>query len=350
MSSEGKNLIGVDIGSHAIKLCELKEDRKGARTLVRFGYHPLAPETIVDGHIINSGAVIEGLEKLFHKAPRRDVALRASGHGVIIKKITLPMMTPAELAEQISWEAEQHIPFSLAEVQLDYQLLERHEDRGQMDVLLVAAKKEEINDLTAVAIQARLKPKVVDLDAFAIQNCYEAGYGAPGVGQTLALINIGNASTTLNILSNGAIAFTRDISRGGAMVTEEIQKLMGVDHDKAEELKTDREAGSNPQLQHVIQNAMEELAGEIQRSIDFFLATSSNQMIHQICVSGGCSTSAELRQAIEKRSRVPVMPIDPLRAATPDPKTVDLSVLEGRTGHAVVAFGLALRKEKEKRV
>jgi len=184
MPSEGKNLIGVDIGSSSIKVCEIKEGRRGARTITRFGYHPLPAETIVDGHIINSGAVVEGLEKLFAKSKRRNVALRASGHSVIIKKITMPLMTAAELNEQINWEAEQHIPFDLEEVHVDYEVLHERVDHGQMEVLLVAAKKEEITDLTNLAMEARLRPMVVDLDAFTVQNVFEAGYGAATEDET----------------------------------------------------------------------------------------------------------------------------------------------------------------------
>ena len=126
---------------------------------MRFGYHPLPAQTIVDGHIMNAGAIVDGLDRLFHKVKRRDVALRVSGHSVIIKKITMPLMTAAELAEQINWEAEQHIPFELADVQIDYQVVTRREDQGQMDVLLVAAKKEEIGDLTNLALEAKLRPQ-----------------------------------------------------------------------------------------------------------------------------------------------------------------------------------------------
>ena len=149
--SEGRNLVGVDIGSSSIKVCEIKEGRKGTRSLTRFAYHPLPPQSIVDGHIMNSGAVVEGLEKLFHRQRRKDVALRISGHSVIIKKVTMPLMTAEELREQISWEAEQHIPFDVSEVELDYQVLRQRQDEGQMDVLLVAAKKEEIQDLVNLA-------------------------------------------------------------------------------------------------------------------------------------------------------------------------------------------------------
>src|SRR5687767_2452890 len=206
--SEGNNLVGVDIGSSSIKVAEIKEGRRGSRSLTRFGYHPLPPQTIVDGHVINSGAVVEGLQKLFHKSKSKEVALRVSGHSVIIKKITMPQMTSAELQEQITWEAEQHIPFALTEVEIDWQVLVQRPEQGQMDVLLVAAKKEEINDLTNLAIEAKLKPRVVDLDAFTVQNAFEMGYGPPPAGQSVVLIHVGASLTTLNILSDGSTAFT----------------------------------------------------------------------------------------------------------------------------------------------
>src|SRR5210317_1595741 len=196
MPSEGKNLIGVDIGSSSIKVCEIKEGRRGARTITRFGFHPLPAETIVDGHIINSGAVVEGLEKLFAGSKRRNIALRASSHGVIIKKIAMPLMTSAELQEQINWEAEQHIPFDLEEVHVDYEVLHERTDHGQMDVLLVAAKKEEITDLTNLAMEARLRPMVVDLDAFTVQNVFETAYGAASDDETTVLVHCGAATTT----------------------------------------------------------------------------------------------------------------------------------------------------------
>ncbi|HJK91024.1 MAG: pilus assembly protein PilM, partial [Myxococcales bacterium] len=236
MASEGKNLIGVDIGSTSIKVVEIKESR-GSRKLVRFGLHPLPPETIVDGHIINSGAVVEGLEKLFHKVRRRNVALRASGHSVIIKKIAMPLMTPAELQEQIGWEAEQHIPFDLAEVHIDHQILHRREDEGQMDVLLVAAKREEIADLTNLAVEARLKPMCVDLDAFTVQNVLEVGYGVPQPHETVVLIHVGASLTTVNILADGTTAFTRDIANGGNAITEEIQRQLSISREEAEAYK-----------------------------------------------------------------------------------------------------------------
>lgn len=350
MASEGKNLVGVDIGSSSIKLCEVKEGRKGQRTLVRYGYHPLPAETIVDGHIINSGAVVEGLEKLFHKAKRRNVALRASGHSVIIKKITMPLMTPAELGEQITWEAEQHIPFDLQEVHIDYQVLMRRPDQGQMDVLLVAAKREEIADLTNLAYEARLKPMVVDLDAFTVQNVYEVGYGAPSPQETVVLIHVGASLTTVNILSDSSTAFTRDIANGGNAITEEIQRQLSISREEAEAYKCGGDGrGIVPkEVPDIINQVVEQLAGEIQRSLDFYLATSGDRDVTRIYVSGGTANVRALLEAIHQRSRVPVDVLDPLRAAPPDPKSMDPASIEGRQAQSVVAMGLALRKEKER--
>ncbi|MAQ13237.1 MAG: pilus assembly protein PilM [Sandaracinus sp.] len=349
MASEGKNLIGVDIGSTSIKVCEIKESR-GGRKLVNFGFHPLPPDTIVNGEIMNSGAVVEGLEKLFHKARRRNVALRASGHGVIIKKIAVPLMTPAELQEQIGWEAEQHIPFDLAEVHIDYQVLHRRETEGQMDVLLVAAKREEISDLQNIALEARLKPMVVDLDAFTVQNVFEEGYGKPAPGETVVLIHVGASLTTVNILAGGTTAFTRDIANGGLAITEEIQRTLSIGREEAEAYKLGGEGrGIVPrEVPDIIQQVVEQLAGEVQRSLDFYLATTGESDLSRIYVSGGTANIRGLRDAIAERTGVPVDVLDPLRVASRDAK-LDPAVLQGRTAQAVVAVGLALRKEKERR-
>jgi type IV pilus assembly protein PilM len=304
MASEGKNLVGVDIGTTSIKVCEIREDRKGARTLVRFGFHPLPPQTIVDGHIMNAGAIVEGLDRLFHKVKQRDVALRVSGHSVIIKKITMPVMTSAELAEQINWEAEQHIPFELADVQVDYQVVGRREDQGQMDVLLVAAKKEEIGDLTNLVMEAKLRPRVVDLDAFTVQNCYEMAYGAPLPEQTVVLLHVGASLTTINILAQGTTAFTRDVVNGGSGITDEIQRQLGISHEEAEAYKCGSAQGMVPdEVPHIIRDVVEGLAGEIQRSLDFYLATSGDQEINKVYLSGGTANVQALQEAGRRRAQ-----------------------------------------------
>lgn len=347
--SEGRNLVGVDIGSSSIKVCEIKEGRKGARSLVRFAYQPLPSQSIVDGHIMNSGAVVEGLERLFHRQRRREVALRISGHSVIIKKVTMPLMTPDELREQVAWEAEQHIPFDIADVELDYQVLRRRDEEGQMDVLLVAAKKEEIQDLVNLALEAKLKPKVIDLDAFTVQNCFEIGYGAPEAGQTVVLLHVGASLTTINIIAEGNTAFTRDIANGGNAITEEIQRQLSIGQDEAEAYKCGAGGGIVPhEVPKIVQQVVESLAGEIQRSLDFYLATSGDREIARVVLSGGAARMESLKDAIGARSRAPVEVLEPLRAAGLDAKSLGALELEQHGPAAAVAFGLALRKERER--
>lgn len=349
MASEGKNLVGVDIGTTSIKVCEIKEDRRGNCTLTRFGFHPLPPQTIVDGHVMNAGAIVEGLDRLFHKARRRDIAVRASGHSVIIKKITMPVMTTAELAEQITWEAEQHIPFELSDVQIDYQVVSRREGQGQMDVLLVAAKKEEIADLVGLVQQAKLRPRVVDLDAFTVQNCYEKAHGAPTANETVVLLHVGASLTTLNILANGTTAFTRDIVNAGNTITAEIQRRLGISYAEAEAYKCGSAQGVVPQeVPQIIGECVDSLTGEIQRSLDFYLATSGEQEVSRIYLSGGSAHLQVLHEEVAARCQAEVHALDPLRVAMPDPKTVDPLAFSGRAAESVVAYGLALRKERER--
>lgn len=349
MASEGKNLVGVDIGSTSIKVCEVQESR-GRRRLTRFGYHELPPETVVEGSIFNSSAVVEGLERLFHKQRRKNVAVRASGHSVIIKKIEINLMTPEELSEQIGWYSQEHIPFDLSEVHLDYHVLRRREMDAMMDVLLVAAKREEITELTNLVKEAGLKPVVVDLDAFSLQNCHEVGYGAPELGQTVVLIHVGASLTTINVLANGTTAFTRDIANGGNAITDELQRRLSISHDEAEAYKVGGDGrGVVPrEVPEVINQVVDQLASEIHRSLDFYLATSGTTVINRVYMSGGTANLQALLDAVADRVQVPVELLDPLKVAEPDRK-LDPMVLAGRTAQATVAMGLALRKERERR-
>ncbi len=359
--AEGKNLVGVDIGSSSIKVCELKEGRKG-HTLHKVAYAPLPPQTIVDGHVMNTAVVTDTLMRLFaeHKIKQRDVAVGVSGQSVIIRKITVPMMTPAELDEQIQWEAEQHIPFDIKDVQIDYQVLRRHPDRGQMDLLLVAAKRDEINDYAQFVREAKLRPVCVDIDAFCVQNLFEVSMGVPQE-QTVALLNMGASLTSLNIVSGGTSAFTRDITSGGNTISEEIQRETGLSFEQAEAYKCGDTAtgdggagvdrgGMVPQhVQQVIDAACDTIAAEIQRSLDFFMATSGEAEINQIYVTGGTANLSNLRSAIQRRARAPVEFFNPVANLTIDHKNVRQDVLQARNAQLAVAIGLALRKDKEKR-
>ncbi|RYE79687.1 MAG: type IV pilus assembly protein PilM [Myxococcales bacterium] len=349
--AEGKNLVGVDIGSSAIKVVQLRELRKGY-SLAKVAYHELPPQTVVDGHVMNSGTVVEALQRIFtdNKIKQREIALGVNGQSVIIRKITVPLMTPAELDEQISWEAEQHIPFDIKDVHVDYEVLRRRPEAGQMDLLLVAAKRDEINDYANIAREAKLKPVVIDIDAFTVQNVFEVSRGLP-TDQITALINVGASLSSLNIISGGTSAFTRDIANGGNAITEEIQKQLGVPHEQAEAYKRGGEEGSlvPKQVVDIINTVSDSIAAEIQRSLDFYLATSGDGELSRVYLTGGTANLPQLVAAIERRSRVPVEVFFPTERMTVEPKDVNPQFVQAKSAQLAVALGLALRKDKEKR-
>jgi type IV pilus assembly protein PilM len=350
--AEGKNLVGVDIGSSSIKVCQLRDGRKGPE-LFRLGFAPLPPQTIVDGHVMNSGVVVENLSRIFHdqKIKSRDVAMSVSGQSVIIRpKITVPMMTQAELAEHIQWEAEQHIPFDIKDVHIDYEVLRRRPEAGQMDLLLVAAKRDEINDYAQLAREAKLKPQVVDIDAFTIQNIFELSRGLPE-DQTVALINVGASLSTLNIIARGVSTFTRDIANGGNFISDEIRKRLGISFEQADAFKRGApEAGAPPpQVEQIVEGVIDSIAAEIQRSLDFFMATSGEAEIARIYVTGGTTRIPHLARAIERRAHVPVEIFSPLEKIAIDESAVNRAALAPIDAQLAVALGLGLRKEKEKR-
>jgi type IV pilus assembly protein PilM len=351
-------LVGVDIGTASIKVCQVKETRKGLG-LVRLGYAALDPQVIVDGQVMDSGAVVEALQRVFHDAKirQKECALSVSGQSVIIRKITVPMMTEAELEEQIQWEAEQHIPFDIKDVHVDYQVLRRRAEASQMDLLLVAAKRDQIEEYAQLARTAKLKPMVCDIDAFTVQNLFEYSRALPQ-DQTIAVINVGASLSSLNIIANGVSAFTREIANGGNVITEEIQKQLSVPREQAEAYKCGgsaspddpSRAGMVPQqVVQVIEAVSDTIAAEIQRSLDFFMATSGEGEIARIYVTGGSANLAALARAIERRARVSVETWSPIEKLTIEAKEVDPALLQTRAAQLSVALGLSLRKEKEAR-
>src|SRR6185312_1473737 len=234
-----KSLVGLDIGSSAVKAVELRPAGKAFK-VAAFGSEAVPPDSIVDGAIIDGGVVAEAIRRLFASVgiKTKDVAASLSGNAVIVKKITLPVMTDTELAESIYWEAEQYIPFDIQDVNLDYQILDRNSDGAKptMDVLLVAAKKEKIADYTGVIAQAGRSAVVVDVDAFALQNAYEVNYGIDP-NAVVVLLNAGASATNINILSGDQSVFTRDISMGGNAYTEALQRELNLPYESADALK-----------------------------------------------------------------------------------------------------------------
>ncbi len=345
---EGRNLVGVDIGSSSIKVCQIRETRRGL-SLQRMGYEKLPYRAIVDGQVMDAGAVVETLRRVFQDARirSREVALSVSGQTVIIRKISVPLMTDDELGEQIDWEAEQHIPFDIKDVQVDYQVLRRREDEGQMDLLLVAAKKEQIAAYAQLAKDARLKPLIVDIDAFTIQNLFESARGFPE-GQTVALINVGAGLSSLNVVQGGVSAFTREIASGGDAITRELERQLGVSFDEAEKLKCGYAGPVPDNVLSIAEQVMDSIAAEIQRSLDFFLATSGDGEIGRIFLSGGTASLASLGPAIERRARIPVEGWSPSDHLVVESR-VSPELLHRRSNQLAVALGLALRRTREVR-
>lgn len=345
---EGRNLVGVDIGSSSIKICQIKESRKGM-VVQRLGVVPLPHRTIVDGQVVERKLVTDTVRSLMSqlKVSSRDVALSVSGQSVIIRKISVPMMTAAELSEQITWEAEQHIPFDIKDVTVDYQVLRERPDASQMDLLLVAAKKDQIEGYAQLARDAKCKPVVVDIDAFAIQNAFERSVGLDA-NRNVALINVGASTTSLNILSKGISAFTREIANGGSSVTEALARQLGITYEQAEEQKLAVSAGRPVTEQAVptVEQALDGIAAEIQRSLDFYMATSGEADIAQLYLSGGTANFPSLAAAVQRRARVPVSPWSPTSGFTFDPK-IDPGVISQFGAQLAVVLGLSLRKDRE---
>jgi type IV pilus assembly protein PilM len=351
--AKSKLAVGLDIGSSSVKLVQLRE-KKGGYALHAFGVAKLPPETIVDGALMNSAAVVQAIQELVaeHKVKAKDVAIGVRGHSVIIKKISLPRMSQEELDDSIQWEAEQYIPFDVKDVNIDTQILTPEADAaGQMDVLLVAAKKDMINDYTSVCAEAGLTATVVDVDAFAVQNAYEVSY-EDSPGETVVLINVGAAVTNINILSGGTTTFTRDVTMGGNSFTEEIQKQLNISHDEAEALKIggqgETDAVVPQEVERVIQGVAEQLAGEIQRSLDFYAATAADSHIGRVYLSGGTARIPALFKVIEQRAGVAVEILNPFKGIEVDNRHFDPAFLTQSAASAAVAVGLALRRAGDK--
>jgi type IV pilus assembly protein PilM len=346
-----KETVGLDIGASSIKAVQLKKLRSG-HELVRLGIAPLHPETIVDGVIMDSGTVISAIQQVFteNQIKPKDVVVAVSGHSVIVKKIKMQKMKPEELVEAIGFEAEQYVPYAIEDVNLDFQILGTPDaEATEMDVLLVAVKKDVINDYLSIISTAGLRAVVVDVDAFALENALELAYETEPE-QVIALVNLGAAVMNINILQAGMSEFTRDSPLGGNRYTESIQKMLGLTYEQAEKLKLGEEVegkGFNDALP-AVEMVHAELAGEIRRSLDFFRSSSHNDTIHRAILSGGCARLPGLVEYLTENLEVPFEVANPLRNIKADPKKFDPEYLEVIAPQLAVSVGLALRQAGDK--
>jgi type IV pilus assembly protein PilM len=334
-----------------VKAVQLKRKPNGW-ALQAFGMQPLVPQTIVDGTIMDQGAVTDAVRQLWSRLRLRqkEVAIAIAGHSVIIKKITVPAMKPDELAANIRNEAEHHIPFGRDDVEIDYHVTNPMTPSGQTELLLVAAKKEVVSDYIQVVRDANLSPQIVDVAAFASQNGFEANY-ALDPRETIVLINVGAAISNINIVRSGVSLFTRDVTIGGNAFTEEIQKQMGIAGDEAEAYKvggSQTEDGVVPQeVLRVMEGVAEVMAGEFQRSLDFFLATTADANVTRIVLAGGSSKVTSLHRAIERRSRLPVEVANAWNRIEIDPQ-LDRNYLAAHSPEALIGVGLSMRSGGDK--
>jgi len=346
---KSKPVIGLDIGSSAVKAVELRPAGKGGYKVAAFASEPVPPEAIVDGTIVDGGAVAGAIRRIFDskRFKGRDVVASLSGNAVIVKKIALPVMTPAELDDSIQWEAEQYIPFDIQDVNLDYQILDPEpgaNGRQTMDVLVVAAKRDRITEYTDVIRQAGRNPVVVDIDAFAVQNCYEANYGLdPGV---TVLLNAGASSMNVNVISGEQSLFTRDISIGGHEYTDAVQREFNLSFEQAEAAKRGHPPDGVPfdDVLPVLRTVTEGVLLEIQKTFDFFKATTGLDRIDRIFVCGGTSRVDGFTEALEERFGAPVTRLDPFRAVEFDAARFGIADPADVAPTAAVAVGLAMRR------
>ncbi len=346
--SRSKGVVGLDVGSSAIKLVELKERKAGEFHLVRVGVEPLSPEAIVDGSIMDSSLVVDAIQKLTNETGAKAInfATSVSGHSVIIKKIQVPPMPAAELEDSIHWEAEQYIPFDINDVRLDYVILsEGGMGDESMEVLLVAVKRDKVNDYVSVISQSGKTPAIVDLDAFAVQNAYETNYDVD-VGKVIALVNMGAGVTNINILSQGATVFWRDISFGGNQFSEALQREFNLSFDQAERVKRgqDVEGCSAAEARTVLDAVSAEMASEIQKTFDFFAATAAEDSVDELVVSGGCSMTENLVSVLQERFGVSTELMNPLRRVHYRESDFDSQWLQSIAPMLTVSVGLAVRK------
>jgi type IV pilus assembly protein PilM len=344
------SLIGLDIGSRSVKVAEITETKNG-RKLRRFGMADIPPGAIEDGAISDTETVAQVIRQLLKSASIKatNVALSIGGYSVIIKKINVQTMPEEQLQETIHFEAEQYIPFDISDVNLDFQLLGEVENNpSQMSVFLVAAKKEMVNDYINLATLVGLTPCIVDVEAFALQNIFEANYDIQG--ENVALIDIGASKTSLNILKDNSSVFMRDVALGCIQINQKIMSMLDCSYDQAELIKFGEPSTklSADELKQIISAVVTDWCTEIRRALDFFYTNYPDDPIKRIILSGGGANIAEFRQLLASESAAQVETLNPFSGVVVDEKSFDPEYIRQIGPQAAIAMGLALRRVDDK--
>ncbi|MEE8449944.1 MAG: type IV pilus assembly protein PilM [Thermodesulfobacteriota bacterium] len=350
MAAKGKLLIGLDIGSSAVKMVELRDSKQGY-FLNKFGLQPLPADVVVEGEVVDSAPVVEAIRKLRSQLGigGKDVAASITCKWAVIKKISLPPMADFELEEQILYEAEQHVPFDIEEVYLDYQRVEEiSPDKEEMEVLLVAAKREFVERHRGVLREAGLNCLVMDVDVFALNNIYEANY--PPSDEVVALVDLGASVMKVNVVAEGMSAFNRDVPLGSQTLDREIQNQFNLSVEQAEAVKRGEEVEGIPpaEVETLVQNYAMGVVTEVENSFEFFLATPFGKAIDAILITGGGSKTKDLIPLMSERTGLPVEMLNPCALVDWDKRKYSEEQILDVAPFISVGMGLALRRIKEK--
>jgi type IV pilus assembly protein PilM len=332
---------GLDIGSGFIKLVVM-DHSKAEPEIVQVATSPLVPDAIVEGEVMDPVLVAETVRAVIESVgiKKTDVVAAVGGHDVIVKPIPMDRMSEADAREVIRWEAEQHVPFDMENVQLDFQILDPEGQGPQMRVLLVAAKRELIENRMSLLADAGITPAIIDVDAFAIHNAFRHNYPEAKNG-LVALVNIGHDTTNVNLLQDGAPILVRDIPFGSRRLREALQRERGFTADHAENLLQGR--GTKDELQAVLEERVDELAVGVERAAAFIVAQSGGEGIGRAFLSGGGAAIPGMVQALGNRLGVRTEAASPLKRVGVRPDVMQSTPIDEFAPMLMLPIGLALR-------
>lgn len=338
-----KSTVGLDIGSGLIKVAVVDHSKKEPE-LTKVAIQPLQQDAIVEGEVMDPGVVAEAIQSALTSAGvnSKQVVTAVGGRDVIIKKIQIERVKEQQARELMRWEAEQHVPFDMESVELDFQILDPDADGLEMSVLLVAAKRELVDSKVRVLTDAGLQAVIVDVDAFALHNAFELNHPDAMSGM-VALVNIGHDVTNINVLEDGVPILTRDLTLGTRHFREGLQKERGLNADDAQSLLQGFDR--SPHIDAVIETRGEEIAVGIERAVAFI---SSNQRggasVRAAYTCGGGARIPGLTEALGSRLRIEAHHANPLSALTVRDGAMDDLVTDEVAPLLMLPIGLALRK------
>lgn len=345
MFFKSKKVIGLDIGSSSLKLVEMDVSKNGA-VLQNFRLAPTPQGAVTEGEITDPSSLGSAVRMLADDlgSRRKNVCTGMWGMAVIVKKITMPKMDRKLLNDQIRYEAEQYIPFDINNVSLAHHVLGGGAG-DTMDVLLVAAQSEIVKNYSDAVELAGLDCKVLDVNGFALANCFEMNYGR-FPGENIGILNIGASVTNFVVISNGDIVFCRDVSTGGSHYTNAISKGMGVSQQEAEMLKLSAVARQEvpDDVVSLISSTNESVADEIRNSFDFLSATTNGLTLNRCLVTGGASMTTGLMDAINRMTGLALEPFNPFLRVKTNAKKLEPEYVQQITPLASIALGLGLRE------